>query len=200
MTRKYLMNIWTICSSVPKGVLYIRIIQSREGEIDAVSPEIMRSSSLFHNDSTLDLESTPGGTLFSRGEIMKIAEVSERYTISSDTLRYYERIGLFQPVNRNASGIRDYSEIDLRRVEFIKCMRSAGLPIEVLIEYVGLVQQGDQTIEARKEILKEQRELLAARMKEMQKTLDLLDHKIEVYENAVLTKEKEMVQLTSLEI
>ena len=98
---------------------------------------------------------------------MKIAEVSERYGISSDTLRYYERIGLIPPVNRNEGGTRDYNEIDVRRVEFIKCMRSAGLPIEVLIEYVGLVQQGDLTIEARKEILKEQRELLAARMKEM---------------------------------
>jgi len=125
---------------------------------------------------------------------MRIAEVSERHGLSSDTLRYYERIGLLQPVNRSESGIRDYSEADIRRVDFIKCMRSAGLPIEVLIEYVGLVQQGDQTIEARKEILKEQRELLAARMQEMQKTLDLLDHKIEVYENAVLTKEKEIVQ------
>ena len=131
---------------------------------------------------------------YPRGEVMKIAEVSERYAISTDTLRYYERIGLIQPVNRNGSGIRDYCEIDLRRVEFIKCMRSAGLPVEVLIEYVGLVQQGDGTIQARKEILKEQRELLAARMEEMQKTLEVLDHKIEVYENAVLTKEKETVQ------
>jgi DNA-binding transcriptional MerR regulator len=125
---------------------------------------------------------------------MKIAEVSERYGISSDTLRYYERIGLIPPVNRNGGGIRDYNELDLRRVEFIKCMRNAGLPIEVLIEYVGLVQKGDQTIEARKEILKDQRGMLAARMKEMQKTLDLLDHKIEVYESALLKKEKEMIQ------
>jgi len=125
---------------------------------------------------------------------MKIAEVSEKFGISSDTLRYYERIGLIQPVNRNGSGIRHYNEIDLRRVEFIKCMRSAGLPIETLIEYVGLIQQGDGAIEARKEILKEQRELLAARMKEMKKTLDILDHKIEVYEKAVLKKEQEMIQ------
>ena len=117
---------------------------------------------------------------------MKIAEVSERYGISSDTLRYYERIGLIPPVNRNESGIRDYNELDLRRVEFIKCMRSAGLPVEVLIEYVGLYQQGDQTIEARKEILKEQREILAAKIAEMQKTLDLLDYKIAGYEKAVL--------------
>jgi len=125
---------------------------------------------------------------------MKIAEVSEQSGISTDTLRYYERVGLIPHVNRNESGIRDYNELDLRRVDFIKCMRSAGLPVEVLIEYVGLVQQGDETIEARKEILKEQRELLAARMREMQKTLDILDHKIEVYEKAVLTKEKEIVQ------
>jgi len=131
---------------------------------------------------------------------MKIAEVSERYGISADTLRYYERIGLLQPVNRAASGIRDYSETDIRRVEFIKCMRSAGLPIEVLIEYVSLVQQGDQTIDARKEILAKQRELLADRMKEMQKTLDILDHKIEVYEKAVLIREKEIVQAAEPEI
>lgn len=129
---------------------------------------------------------------------MKIAEVSEQYGISSDTLRYYERVGLLPPVNRNASGIRDYNELDLRRVEFIKCMRSAGLPVEVLIEYVSLVRQGDQTIEARKEILKEQRGQLAARMKEMQRTLDILDYKIEVYEKGVLKKEKELIQAEAL--
>ncbi len=127
---------------------------------------------------------------------MKIAEVSEQYEISSDTLRYYERAGLIPPVNRNGNGIRDYNELDIRRVEFIKCMRSAGLPIEVLIKYMGLVQQGDKTNEARKNILKEQRELLLMRMREMQKTLDILDHKIEVYENAVLKKEKGILQTT----
>jgi MerR family transcriptional regulator, aldehyde-responsive regulator len=125
---------------------------------------------------------------------MKIAEVSEQYGLSVDTLRYYERVGLIPPVNRNDGGIRDYNELDLRRVDFIKCMRSAGLPIEVLIEYVALVQKGDQTTDARKEILKEQRKLLATRINEMQKTLDILDHKIEVYENAVLKKEKRIIQ------
>ena len=132
--------------------------------------------------------------------MMKIAEVSERYGLSADTLRYYERAGLIPPVNRTGSGIRDYSELDIRRVEFVKCMRSAGLPIEVLIEYVYLVQRGDRTIAARKEILKEQRDLLAERIQEMQKTLDLLNHKIQVYENAVLTKEKKIVQAAEPEM
>jgi DNA-binding transcriptional MerR regulator len=123
---------------------------------------------------------------------MKIQEVSEKYSLSADTLRYYERAGLIPPVTRTLSGIRDYSELDMRRVEFIKCMRSAGLPIEVLIDYVTLVQKGDSTIEARKDILKEQREQLIARMAEMQKTLDILNHKIEVYEKNILEKEKLM--------
>lgn len=130
---------------------------------------------------------------------MKIAQVSEKYGLSVDTLRYYERVGLIPPVHRNEGGIRDYDELDLRRVDFIKCMRSAGLPVEVLIEYMGLVQQGDSTIEARKEILIEQRDLVAARLAEMQKTLDLLNHKVEVYENAILKKEKEMLQIEELQ-
>jgi DNA-binding transcriptional MerR regulator len=131
---------------------------------------------------------------------MKIAEVSEQYGLSVDTLRYYERVGLIPPVNRSENGIRDYNELDLRRVDFIKCMRSAGLPVEVLIEYVTLVQQGDGTIEDRKEILKHQREQLAARMEEMQKTLALLDHKIEVYENALLKREQEIVEIDEPEL
>jgi DNA-binding transcriptional MerR regulator len=126
---------------------------------------------------------------------MKIAQVSKQSGLSPDTLRYYERIGLLPPVNRNDSGIRDYSELDIRRVEFVKCMRSAGLPIEVLIEYYGLVQQGDETMEARKEILIKQRDELLTRMAEMQKTLDLLNYKIEVYEKAVLKREQELIQI-----
>ena len=126
---------------------------------------------------------------------MKISEVSEQCGISADTLRYYERIGLLPPVNRSDSGIRDYSDLDVRRVEFIKCMRTAGLPVEVLIKYYQLVQQGDDTIEDRKAILLEHRAEVEARMAELQKTLDLLDYKIGFYENAVLKAENAIVEL-----
>lgn len=113
---------------------------------------------------------------------MIIAEVSKKYELSADTLRYYERIGLIPAVNRNKSGNRDYTEEDCRWVEFIKCMRSAGLPIEVLIDYVTLFQQGDETIGARKEILTEQRKRLIEKMEDMKKTIERLDYKIERYE------------------
>lgn len=120
---------------------------------------------------------------------MTIAEVSEKFGITQDTLRYYERIGLIPHVNRNKSGIRAYTEEDCNWVEFIKCMRSAGLPIEVLIEYVGLFQQGDGTIKVRKGLLIEQRNQLIARIEEMQRTLNYLNHKIETYDQVVAVEQ-----------
>lgn len=123
---------------------------------------------------------------------MTITEVSQKFDIPQDTLRYYERIGLIPRVNRNKSGIRDYTEEDCLWVEFIKCMRGAGLPIEVLIEYVALFQQGDETIEARKEIFIEQRKQLIAKIEDMKKTLERLDYKISIYEKSVVEKEKSL--------
>ena len=123
---------------------------------------------------------------------MKISEVSNQCGISAHTLRYYEQIGLLSPISRNNGGIRDYSERDLQRVEFIKCMRGAGLTIEVLLEYFKLLEQGDQTIEARKQILEEQRVQLLTKIAEMQETLALLEYKINFYENALVEKESEM--------
>lgn len=123
---------------------------------------------------------------------MTISEVSQKFDLPQDTLRYYERIGLIPRVNRNKSGIRDYTEQDCKWVEFIKCMRVSGLPIEVLIEYVSLFQQGDATVEARRALFVEQRRLLLERMVEMQKTLERLDYKIAVYDQTVIDKENEL--------
>jgi len=126
---------------------------------------------------------------------MRIAKVSELTDVSPDTLRYYERIGLLPSVHRKDNGIRDFQEIDIRRIEFIKCMRKAGIPIETLIEYINLVKEGDKTINARKNILIEQRDKLVRKMAEMQETLDLLNYKINAYEDAVLKREKEIVTI-----
>ena len=123
---------------------------------------------------------------------MFIAEVSQKYDITADTLRYYERIGLIPQVNRNASGIRDYTEEDCNWVYFVKCMRSAGISIEILVEYISMFQQGNSTIKARKELLTEQRSQLAEKIKEMQQTLERLDKKIDGYEERVLVREEKL--------
>jgi DNA-binding transcriptional MerR regulator len=118
---------------------------------------------------------------------MTISEVSKKYDLSQDTLRYYERIEMIPPVNRTASGLRDYTEQDCRWVELAKCMRSAGLPVEVMIEYLKLYQKGDETISARMELLVEQREQLLAQKAAIESTLERLNYKISRYEQAMET-------------
>ena len=61
---------------------------------------------------------------------MTISEVSKKYNITADTIRYYEKEGLIPTVPRNKNGIRDFDENSCGWIEFIKCMRSAGLEIE----------------------------------------------------------------------
>lgn len=121
---------------------------------------------------------------------MQISEVTQKTNLSPDTLRYYERIGLLPPVTRTESGIRDYQGSDIKRIEFIKCMRQAGIPVKALNEYLALAEEGDATLNARKAILVEHRARLQKRMREMQETLDLLDYKIKVYEDKVMQAEK----------
>ncbi|MBU3201361.1 MerR family transcriptional regulator [Clostridium estertheticum] len=118
---------------------------------------------------------------------MTITEVSKRFDLSQDTLRYYERIGLIPQVNRTKSGIRDYTEESCKWIELAKCMRLAGVPIEALIEYCVLTQQGDWTVTAREELLVEERRKLMEKMANMAKTLDRLNYKIDRYEKAEVT-------------
>ena len=126
---------------------------------------------------------------------MTIAEVSRKYDISADTLRYYERIGLIPPVPRTRGGLRDYGEESCGWIQLMKCMRAAWVQIEALIEYVDLFQQGDATLDARKALLVEQRDQLVSRMAEMQASLDLLNQKIDRYEQGMMTAEQQLRRL-----
>ncbi len=130
---------------------------------------------------------------------MMIAEVSKKYELTQDTLRYYERIGLIPNVNRNKSGIRNYTDEDCKWIEFVKCMRNAGLQIEVLTKYLDLFQQGNSTHNERKGLLVKQRDLLAEKIGEMQETLERLNYKIENYDQRLMAKELELLNQGNLD-
>ena len=125
---------------------------------------------------------------------MTISEVSEKYGIPVDTLRYYEKEGLIPPVHRKESGVRDYTPGDCGWVEFIKCMRGAGLSIETLTEYVALYRKGNRTLQKRKNLLIAERDRLQERVNEMQKTLNRLNYKISVYEDKIVSCEKKLLK------
>lgn len=118
---------------------------------------------------------------------MTIAQVSEKYGLSQDTLRYYERVGMIPPVHRTAGGIRDYTEEDCDWVSLAKCMRSAGLPVEAMAEYVRLAQQGDDTIPQRRDLLLEQRRQLEIQLENIAAMMQRLDYKISRYDVAIKT-------------
>lgn len=123
---------------------------------------------------------------------MTISEVGKRCNISPDTLRYYEKAGLLSDVSRTAGGIRDYTEQDCAQIEFVKCMRNAGLSIEVLKKYFELFKRGKRTLKARRDLLATERKALQKRFVELQDTLKRLDYKISVYDKALKSKTKEL--------
>lgn len=125
---------------------------------------------------------------------MTIKEVSKKYDISEDTIRYYERIGLLPKVPRKKSGIRDFDDNSCKWIEFIKCMRSAGMRIEALIEYMNLFQEGKGTVTARKNLLLEQREILEEKRNDITNTIERLDYKISLYNEIEAGKRKDFME------
>lgn len=118
---------------------------------------------------------------------MTIKEVSTKYGVTQDTLRYYEKAGMIPAVSRTAGGVRDYQDEDLGWVELALCMRSAGLSVEAIADYVRLTQLGDSTIPNRLALLQRQKAILLDQQRQIGVTLERLNYKIARYEEAVKT-------------
>ena len=118
---------------------------------------------------------------------MTIKQVCQRYGLTHDTLRYYEKIGVIPPVHRSASGIRDYDEHDLGWVENSVCLRNAGVPVESIAEYVKLYQAGDETFAARRDLLSHVLADLTEQRSQLDAAIQKLTYKVSRYEAAVRT-------------
>lgn len=125
---------------------------------------------------------------------MTISEVSKKYNITPDTLRYYEKIGLLTNVPRNSNGIRNYDETSCKKIEFVKCMRTAGVEIEILIEYLALLEKGKSTVLMRKQLLEQQRKKLIEKQNNIKQTLERLDYKIKLYNDIMNGKRKDFTE------
>ena len=118
-----------------------------------------------------------------------ISEVSEKYQISSSTLRYYEKIGLLPNIPRQTKGNRYFTDQLLNWLEMIICLRHSGVPIEKLIEYAKLIQKGDDTIATREALLREQLAELYQKRVNLQRSIQRLEEKIALYESGEITQE-----------
>lgn len=114
---------------------------------------------------------------------MTIREIAAKTNMSTDTLRYYERIGLLPPVPRNAAGIRNYDEYFVNFINFIKKLKASGMLLEHIIDYIRLAEMGDATIQERKKLLAEAREMLLDKINSLQLVAELADYQLRNYEN-----------------
>ena len=118
---------------------------------------------------------------------MTIRQVCSQYGLTPDTLRYYEKVGVIPEVHRTENGIRDYDDVAIGWVENAVCMRSAGVPVESIIEYVRLYQEGDTTLQARRDLLKDVHTGLLKQRQQMDAAIDRLSFKIRRYDVALKT-------------
>ena len=117
---------------------------------------------------------------------LSVGEAAETTGLSVHTLRYYERIGLLDPIQRASSGHRTYTDYDIGWIEFLKCLRATGMPIETMKRYVDAQREGDHTISDRLAILDSHRREVLDRIAELERYLDTINRKVRYY-----TAEKE---------
>ncbi len=110
-----------------------------------------------------------------------IRSMAERCGMTAHTLRYYERVGLIQPVGRARNGHRRYSDADEAWIHFLHCMRATSMPIREMQRYAELRELGDATSERRRKILEDHQAGIAAQIVELQQAHALLTHKIANY-------------------
>lgn len=110
-----------------------------------------------------------------------ISEVAAASGLTAHTLRWYERIGLLDPVDRSASGRRSYCDADLHRLAFLGRLRLTGMTVADMLKYVELARLGEQTFEDRRDLLLAHREEVRQRIADLHATLAVLDYKIDLY-------------------
>lgn len=115
---------------------------------------------------------------------MTIGEVSKKFNITSDTLRYYEKIGLIDTVSK-INGKRDYNEENIDRINFIICMKNAGFQLEKISEFLSLHKKGNKTLNSRLNMLLVQKEKLIKELKEKEETLNYINYKINLYKQNI---------------
>jgi DNA-binding transcriptional MerR regulator len=112
---------------------------------------------------------------------LSIATTAERTGVSAHTLRYYERIGLIDPVGRDENGRRVYGELDLARIDFLRKLRSTGMPITRMQEYVDRVRVGESTEPARLQLLEDHRRRVLHDLEHLNDCLGAINTKIDMY-------------------
>ena len=119
-------------------------------------------------------------------EQLSVAEAATRVGLTAHTLRWYEQVGLLDPISRDGAGRRRYRDSDVARLVFLNRLRSTGMPVKDMLRYVQLVREGPATADARRDLLHAHRERVLNRMADLRRDLDAIDFKIKLDETREL--------------
>lgn len=114
-----------------------------------------------------------------------ISEVAKKLNLTSYTLRYYDKEGLMPFVERTSSGIRMFKESDIDFLKIIQCLKSTGMPIKDIKEFIQWCSDGDSTLEQRYSMFLERKASVEAQLEELRKTMEVIEHKCTYYKTAI---------------
>jgi DNA-binding transcriptional MerR regulator len=114
-----------------------------------------------------------------------IGEVGKELNLSVYTLRYYDKEGLMPFVERTASGTRLFKESDIAALKVIECLKSTGMPIKEIKHFIDWCSEGDSTLQDRYNMFLERKATVEAKMKELQETMEIIEHKCTYYKTAL---------------
>ena len=113
-----------------------------------------------------------------------IGNVAKMFNIPTSTLRYYDREGLFLNVKRSSGGIRVFTDAEIATLKVIECLKSTGMQIKDIKQFLDWCIEGDKTIQKRRDMFFERRAIVEKQMEELQKTLEVIQFKCWYYETA----------------
>ncbi|MSD83900.1 MerR family DNA-binding transcriptional regulator [Lactobacillus curvatus] len=123
---------------------------------------------------------------------MNIKEAAKLTDLTSNTIRYYERIGVVPAIPRDQNGNRIFGNLEIQWLEFSRDLRHAGVHVETIIDYVQLVAQGDRKIPARVNLLEETKAEIEDTIAELTATLEHLQYKIDHYDTHMVNLENKL--------
>ncbi len=122
-----------------------------------------------------------------------IGQVAKKTNLSTYTLRYYEKEGLLPFVKKNSSGLRVFSDNDLNWLSMIECLKETGMPLKGIKQYIDWFVEGDSTLVKRLDMFKQQKIRIEEQIAMLQKNMNRINYKIELYEQAVAKGSLEQV-------
>ena len=124
---------------------------------------------------------------------MTIKEVAKKTGVSADTLRYYERIGLLPAVPRKSNGIRDYDEFFIDWIAFIQDLKSVGMSLEAILDYISLAKLGEASRKERKQLLVEVQHILLNKIKVLHTMVEKNNYHLKHYDDVLLPKTNKLM-------